>query len=177
MAIVARSNSLVAGPILVGVGANLPSAFGSPIETCAAALTALASRGLAVVRRSPWYRTAPVPMSDQHWFINGVVEVAGSLDPVGILAILHGVESAFGRVRDRPNEDRVIDLDLLAFGALIRQTAPVLPHPRMARRAFVLLPLRDLEPGWTHPALGPLAGLIAALPPGQTCLRASEHDI
>ncbi|HYF07970.1 MAG TPA: 2-amino-4-hydroxy-6-hydroxymethyldihydropteridine diphosphokinase, partial [Acetobacteraceae bacterium] len=71
------------------------------------------------------------------------------------------------RIRPFPNAPRTLDLDLIAFGELVRdRPSPVLPHPRAAERAFVLLPLREVCPGWTHPRLGrPVEALIAALPP------------
>jgi 2-amino-4-hydroxy-6-hydroxymethyldihydropteridine diphosphokinase len=162
----------VTGPVLIGVGANLPSRFGAPLETCEAALNALAMRGLPVVRRSAWYRSAPVPMSDQPWYVNGVAELGGTPAPERILSILQGVERDLGRRRRRPNEARVIDLDLLAMGALVRDEPPVLPHPRMHLRAFVLLPLRELEPGWRHPVLGEgIEALIARVDPEQRVER------
>ena len=156
------------GPVLIGVGANLPSRFGGPLEACEAALAALTARGLPVFRRSRWYRSAPVPASDQPWFVNGVVEVGGAADPVAVLGVLHAIEAAFGRVRAEANEARVLDLDLIGFGAHVRDSAPILPHPRMHLRAFVLHPLRDLVPDWRHPRLGlALPDLIATLDASQ----------
>ncbi len=157
------------GPVLVGIGANLPSRFGGPLEACEAALAALEARGLPVVRRSRWYRSAPVPASDQPWFVNGVVEIGGATDPESVMAILHALEASFGRVRRKANEPRNIDLDLLCFGDVLRDFAPVLPHPRMHLRAFVLHPMRELAPHWRHPRLGVgLPELVAGLDPSQT---------
>jgi len=142
------------------------------VRTCEAALEALAAAGVGVRARSPWYRTAPVPASGQPDFINGVVEAATGLDPAALLSLLHRIEADFGRVRGRPNAARTLDLDLLAYGAAVRDgpDAPILPHPRLHERGFVLFPLRDVAPGWRHPKLGKgIAELIAALPPGQSC--------
>ena len=103
-------------------------------------------------------------------FVNAVAEVATDLGPEALLALLHSVEERFGRVRRERNEARVLDLDLLAFGDLVTDTPGglVLPHPRLHLRAFVLLPLADLAPGWRHPATGrPIRELIAELPAGQ----------
>lgn len=161
--------------ILLGLGANLPSAtHGRPEATLAAALGALAAEGVAVERLSPWYRSAPVPaLDDQPWYINGVAAVTTRLAPPELLALLHRVEQRFGRVRRRRNEPRVLDLDLLDYDGLVQQgDAAVLPHPRLHERAFVLLPLRDVAPHWRHPALGrSIDELIAALPPGQQVER------
>ena len=91
--------------ILVGIGANLPApGFESPQEGCLAALDAIAAAGLKVVARSGWYRTAPVPISDQPWFVNAVAAIdGGGCSAAEVMAVLHAVERAFGRVRGEPN--------------------------------------------------------------------------
>ncbi|MFQ5938909.1 MAG: 2-amino-4-hydroxy-6-hydroxymethyldihydropteridine diphosphokinase [Alphaproteobacteria bacterium] len=158
--------------ILIGIGANLPSArCGPPERTCEAALETLAAEGVCVLRRSRWYRSAPVPPSEQPWYVNGVVQASTRLGPKPLLELLHRIERAFGRVRAEPNAARVIDLDLLAYDDLITDgpDEPLLPHPRMHQRAFVLLPLAEIAPEWRHPVTGePIDRLIAALPPDQT---------
>lgn len=159
-------------PILIGLGANLPSAAGPPATTLEAALERLASAGISTRRRSRWFVTRPVPVSDQPWFVNGVAAVETRLEPAALLAVLHEVEAAFGRVRGAPNAARTLDLDLLAYGDRVAAPAPgagpILPHPRLHERAFVLLPLADVVPDWRHPATGrALAELIAALDPDQ----------
>ena len=155
--------------ILVGLGANLPSAqFGSPVETLEAALDALNDvENVRVLRRSRWFESAPVPMSDQPWYVNGACIVETSLNAAELLAVLHQIEADFGRVRAERNAPRVLDLDLLAYDDLITDEAAgfSVPHPRMHERGFVLLPIRDLAPGWTHPQSGSdLDSLIDALP-------------
>jgi 2-amino-4-hydroxy-6-hydroxymethyldihydropteridine diphosphokinase len=149
--------------ILIGVGANLTSQAGPPRETCEAALAYLGRLGLVIAARSPWYETAPVPASDQPWFVNAVVAAQTALSPAGLLAALHLTEAAFGRQRSVANAARTLDLDLLAYHDEVRRDgAPTLPHPRMHERAFVLFPLRDLAPGWRHPVFGETAADLAA---------------
>src|SRR5512144_2063730 len=102
--------------IFIGAGANLPhERYGAPRQTLEAALAELGRRGVRTVRVSPWYRTAPVPVSDQPWFVNAVVEVASDLPADLLLAQLHAVEAEFGRHRTVPNAARPIDLDLLDY--------------------------------------------------------------
>ncbi len=123
--------------------------------------------GVTVLRRSRWYESEPVPRSDQPWFVNGVVLVETALDPEALLDVLHAIEARFGRVRQALNAPRVIDLDLLVYGDLVRVDTrpPALPHPRLAGRAFVLLPMRDVAPRWRDPGSGrSLDEMIAALP-------------
>jgi len=157
--------------ILIALGANLSSPrHGTPRETCEAALATLQANGVRIVRRSRWYRSAPVPPSGQPPFVNGVVEVATDLPPADLLSLLHRIEAEFGRVRRQRNEARVLDLDLLAHGDRVSTPGevPELPHPRLADRAFVVLPLADVAPDWRHPVTGlSPADMATRLPPGQ----------
>ena len=159
------------GQILIGIGANLPSDYGSPLETCIAALESLGNMAINVVRQSRWYKSAPVPVSAQPWFINGVAAVDCALAPDALLNALHEIETRFGRQRSGPAAARTLDLDLLDYRGMLRHgpPPPELPHPRLADRAFVLLPMAEIAPHWTHPRSGEaIAALIAALDPGLT---------
>lgn len=153
--------------ILIGIGSNLPSEVaGPPLDTCEAALAALAGENIRLLARSRWYRSAPVPASDQPDYVNGVALVESAHDPVALLAALQRIETAFGRRRGPMNAARTLDLDILAYGDLVRRNGqpPALPHPRLQDRAFVLLPMVEVAPDWRHPESGlGLAELIAAL--------------
>ena len=158
--------------ILVGLGANLEHPrYGPPRKTLETALKALEQSGIVVLARSRWYQSAPVPPSDQPWFVNAVASVATDLTPAELLTKLHEIEARFGRSRQRRNEARVLDLDLLAYHDLVSApgACPVLPHPRLAERAFVVLPLRELAPDWRHPGSGLSIGELAGrLNPAET---------
>ena len=163
--------------ILIGLGANLPGPTGAtPLETLESVLEDLDERGVRVNRRSRWYRSAPVPKSDQPWFINGVAVVEFDDAPGNLLQILRQVEDKFGRVRRIRNEARVVDLDILAFGDMVETSGTgdraegslELPHPELQNRAFVLRPMAEIVPDWRHPVSGrALDDLIAGLPPDQ----------
>jgi 2-amino-4-hydroxy-6-hydroxymethyldihydropteridine diphosphokinase len=155
--------------ILIALGANLPSPAGGPQETLEAALTELEARGVHIAARSRWYRTAPVPVSDQPWFVNGVARVETALKPLALLGALQEVEQVFERRRSVPNAARTLDLDVIAYDNRLENTPElILPHPRMQDRAFVLLPLAEIAPGWRHPVLGKtVEALISALPAEQ----------
>lgn len=164
------------GHVYIGLGGNLPHPeIGPPKATLQAALRALDAKRIVLERLSPWYRTAPVPASDQPWFVNAVAEVSTDLSADQLLAQMHGVEEVFGRVRSVTNAARLIDLDLLDFRGEIAAGGPgraTLPHPRLAGRAFVLRPLADLAPDWRHPVTDePIAALVAALPADQLIER------
>ena len=158
--------------ILIGVGANLPSLRGSPRATCQAALIELERRDIAIARKSRWYESAPIPPSDQPWFVNGVAAVVTALSPHALLTLLHDIERAFGRIRGAPNAARTLDLDLLAYHdtVLAEPGGLILPHPRMMERAFVLLPLAEIAPEWRHPvARATAADLAGRLPKSWEC--------
>jgi 2-amino-4-hydroxy-6-hydroxymethyldihydropteridine diphosphokinase len=163
------------GGVYIGLGANLPSPeYGTPRATLEAAMRALEARGLVLVARSALYESEPVPVSDQPWYLNAVIEVATDSTAAEVLALLHSVENAFGRVRGVRNEARVLDLDLLDHCGLVHEgpESPLLPHPRLADRAFVLRPLRDIAPDWRHPVSGlRIAELLESLPEAQRIRR------
>ncbi|MDE2166685.1 MAG: 2-amino-4-hydroxy-6-hydroxymethyldihydropteridine diphosphokinase [Alphaproteobacteria bacterium] len=151
--------------IFVALGANLPSTIGPPRTTLDAAVHSLAQEGGDIVARSRIYRSAPVPKSDQPEYLNAVVALKSALDPVALLDVLLRIEKRFGRVRREPNAARTLDLDLIADDDMVRDVPPILPHPRMHQRAFVLLPMAEIAPHWRHPRLGlGINALIDALP-------------
>ncbi|MBO6826455.1 MAG: 2-amino-4-hydroxy-6-hydroxymethyldihydropteridine diphosphokinase [Sneathiella sp.] len=145
--------------IFIGLGANLMHpTYGEPINTVKAAVEALSASGLRVARQSTWYKSAPVPISDQPWFVNGVVQVETEKSPEEVLTVLHDIEREFGRIREIKWEARVLDLDLIDYEGQsstnkTQTKGGVFPHPHMHERAFVLLPLAELEPNWHHPIL------------------------
>ncbi|MDA8337569.1 MAG: 2-amino-4-hydroxy-6-hydroxymethyldihydropteridine diphosphokinase [Peptococcaceae bacterium] len=128
----------------IGLGTNL----GDTRANLRQALESLRAKpGIEVRRVASFYRTEPQGYPDQDWFLNTVAGVETGLRPLGLLSALQGVEAALGRVRSLRWGPRVIDLDLLLYGEE-RINSPVLtvPHPRLMERAFVLVPLAELEP-------------------------------
>lgn len=160
--------------ILIGIGSNLahPPAATSR-ETAEAVLAALPGIGIRVIACSGWYLSAPVPVSDQPWFVNGVAMVASGLAPAALLDRLLALELEYGRIRSVADAARTLDLDLLDYDSRLCETPSLtLPHPRLHQRRFVLEPLREIAPGWRHPHLGLTAAeLLDRLPPGQEIAR------
>jgi 2-amino-4-hydroxy-6-hydroxymethyldihydropteridine diphosphokinase len=135
---------LSAGSNLGDRAAHLKSAIGG-----------LSSAGIDVMRVSPVYETEPVGHVLQPWFLNIAVCVQTRLAPEALLRRLLDVEVSRGRVRDVPGGPRTLDLDLLLFDDLILDTPALrIPHPRMAQRRFVLVPLAEIAPALVHPQLG-----------------------
>ncbi|MEM7221415.1 MAG: 2-amino-4-hydroxy-6-hydroxymethyldihydropteridine diphosphokinase [Pseudomonadota bacterium] len=161
--------------ILIAIGANLSHpVHGPPLATCHAAVSTLDAHNISIIKCSKWYESAPVPASDQPWYVNGVVQVESALTPSKLMALLHEIEAAFGRERAEANAARVLDLDLLAYGDLVSEPGgwPILPHPRLAERAFVVLPLAEIAPDWCHPTLHRSARALAADLPDDQSIRA-----
>ena len=114
------------------------------------AIDALVSAGdVGLRRRSSYFRTEPWGVTDQDWFVNACILVETELAPLALLDRCLAVETGLGRVRDRRWGPRTIDLDLLLYdGAAMREERLELPHPRLAERAFVLVPLAEIAPDW-----------------------------
>lgn len=175
-------------PALVAIGANLPFDGAPPEVTLRHSVARMAERGLAVAATSRFFRTPCFPPGAGPDYVNAAVALRppAGLGPEEVLSILHDIEAAFGRRRETRWGMRTLDLDLVAWGAEVRpdagtqdawrslspdrqrQEAPdrlILPHPRLQDRAFVLVPLADIAPGWRHPRTGhSVAEMLAALP-------------
>ena len=140
--------------IVIALGANLDSQVGPPAQTLASALDALRANGIGIVAVSRYYSTPAWPDPGDPPFVNAVAAVQTSLPPERLMTLLHEIEDAFGRTRGAKNAPRTLDLDLIDYDGRIEAGPPILPHPRMAERAFVLVPLAEIAPGWRHPASG-----------------------
>jgi len=153
--------------ILIALGSNLPSRAGGPRETLLAALDALAEHGIAVNAVSPFYETPAWPDPNDPRYVNAVAFVTNALAPRKLMEHLQLIETSLGRERSARNAPRTLDLDVIDYDGRVEEGPPVLPHPRMHSRAFVLLPLFDIAPNWRHPVSGEsIATLIANLPGG-----------
>jgi len=133
----------------LGLGSNL----GNREDNLDMALKLLSQR-MKVGRVSSIYDTEPVGNTDQPRFLNIACEVFTHLAPEGLLALAKGIEGKMGR-RGKSGEPRTIDIDILLYGDTVMETPDlVIPHPRMAERSFVLVPLAEVAPDLIHPVSG-----------------------
>lgn len=136
--------------VFIALGTNLGDQEAN-LQRAKAAL----SPEVHLVRESPIYETAPWGFEDQPNFLNQVIEARTDLSPRALLAHLKAIEARLGRQKTFRNGPRLIDLDILFYGSrIIRENDLEIPHPRLADRAFVLVPLKDLAPDFVHPELG-----------------------
>jgi 2-amino-4-hydroxy-6-hydroxymethyldihydropteridine diphosphokinase len=138
------------------------------------ALHLLESPSVRILRASSLYQTQPVGNAGQPWFVNQVVEIETDLTPWALLALLQTIEKKMGRTRTIMNGPRLIDLDILLAEDTILDTADlVIPHPRMAARNFVLVPLSEIAQDVLHPVLGKSAAVLLA----ESCDRSAVQKL
>ncbi len=177
---------MVVQEFLIALGGNMPSLAGDSAATLAAALDQMAEVGITVTAASRFYATPCFPAGAGPDYVNAAAVLSFEGTPQELLTRLNAVEAAFDRQRIARWGQRTLDLDLIAAGDTVLPDADIqarwrtlppedqiattpdqliLPHPRLQDRAFVLVPLADIAPGWTHPILGQsVAKMLSNLP-------------
>lgn len=159
--------------IYLSLGSNLADR-GANLEHAIEALPGIAVR---VLRRSSVYETKPVDFLEQPWFLNCVVEGETSLAPRALLAGLQAIEQHFGSKKLVPRGPRIIDLDILFYGdTVIHEAGIEIPHPRLADRRFVLVPMAELAPELPHPVLRKTAAELLAATPDRSAVHVWQPE-
>jgi len=143
----------------IGIGSNL----GDKLNNCRKAID-LTGRmpDTRVTAQSRFYRTTPVGVEGQDWYVNGVISLWSGLSAQDLMENLLDIEKVMGRERRKKWDSRTIDLDILLYGQeVIKEKNLTVPHPLMHLRKFVLEPMVQLAPDLIHPVLGKsIAGLL-----------------
>ncbi|HEU19689.1 MAG TPA: 2-amino-4-hydroxy-6-hydroxymethyldihydropteridine diphosphokinase [Deltaproteobacteria bacterium] len=146
----------------IGIGSNLAD----PVSNCLESIDRIAAFARSkITGRSSLYRTEPVGMPDQDWFVNCVVEIETRFKASTLLDILQKIENDMGRLRKDRWGPRTIDLDILLYGQeIIIEDNLIIPHPELHKRRFVLVPMCEIAPYAIHPSYGiSMMGLLNRL--------------
>jgi 2-amino-4-hydroxy-6-hydroxymethyldihydropteridine diphosphokinase len=134
----------------IGLGSNI----GKRKKNLEHSILLLKENGVQIVRESSIYETSPVGMAEQPWFLNQVLEIQTELEPEALLELVKNTEEQMGRKSAPAKGPRCIDIDiLLAEDKIVHREGLIIPHPEMARRNFVLVPLKEIAPETIHPVL------------------------
>jgi 2-amino-4-hydroxy-6-hydroxymethyldihydropteridine diphosphokinase len=142
--------------VYLSIGSNLEDRY----SNCLKGIHLLGDEDtICILERSSFYMTKPVDYFDQDWFINGVVKIKTTLDPLPLLQVLQEIEKKIGRKSDGIRfGPRILDMDIIFYDdSVLNQAELIIPHPRMHKRCFVLKPLCDIDPDIVHPVLNKTA--------------------
>ena len=142
--------------LLLGLGSNLSSLLGNRFENIDIAITYLESYKIKLIRKSSFYETPSYPDKKNPKFINVVIQISTNLPPEDLASVLIFIEEKLGRKRNFKNDPRTCDIDILDYNGEIitfnyKNLNFKVPHEKLIFRNFVLYPLQEILPSWTHP--------------------------
>ena len=142
--------------IFLGLGSNLSSKFGDRFANINLAISFLEGYGIKVIKKSNFYETPSYPNKENPKFINAVILVETILPPADLMSVLIFIEEKLERKRDKKNDPRTCDIDIIDYNGQILNLSYnnfdlTLPHKELASRNFILFPLQEIYPKWTHP--------------------------
>ena len=156
--------------ILLGLGSNLPSSYGDRFENIEIAISDLKKKGVNLIKRSSFYESFSYPNKKNPKFINIVIEVSTHLNPENLAAILIEIEEKLERRRNKKNDPRTCDIDIIDYNNetidfKYKNLHLTIPHKELKSRNFVLIPLQEIYPNWKHPKTKEIiSSLIQKLP-------------
>ena len=138
--------------IHLNIGSNLKSTFGSRFDNISIAINLLLDSKVSIKKISNYYETPSYPNKNFPFFLNVGILVRFKKDFNELLKIINLIEKKIGRIRSRKNDPRVLDIDIIDFNGLaINSKHLILPHPKSHLRNFVLYPILEIDPNWSHP--------------------------
>lgn len=141
--------------MMKGIFLLLGSNLGDSEKVLSTARTHIQASAGKIIRSSAIYKTKAWGISEQPDFLNQVIEIESSLQPEDLMDVLLNIEKEMGRVRYKKWYARLIDIDILYYGAMVIKTENLtIPHPENQNRNFVLVPMAEIAPAFMHPVLG-----------------------
>ena len=142
--------------IFIGIGSNLSSKFGNRIKNINLAISMMEKVGINLLKKSNFYETFSQPNKSDPKFINIVVSIKTQLPPIDLMHFLISIEEKLERKRKKKNDPRTCDLDIIDYNGIVKNYyfdnfELKLPHAKLEYRNFVLYPLMDISPNWSHP--------------------------
>ena len=138
--------------IYLNIGSNLPSKEGGRKINILKAINHLKKLKLNIIKISSFYETPSYPNNADPKFINLCVKLESNLKASVLINEIKKIEKKLGRYRIKKNEPRTCDIDIIDFnGEIIKNDELAVPHPRLHLRNFVIYPLKEIEPNWSHP--------------------------
>ena len=142
--------------ILLGIGSNLSSTLGNCFENIDLAISYLESYKIKIIKISSFYETPSYPDKTNPKFINVVIQISTNLPPEDLASVLIFIEEKLGRKRNFKNDPRTCDIDILDYyrkniSFNYKNLNFIVPHEKLIYRNFVLFPLQEILPNWTHP--------------------------
>ncbi len=138
--------------IHINIGSNLSSKFGSRFDNITIAINLIAEAKIKIKKISNFYETPSYPNQNFPKFINIGIVIKFEKDYLKLLKVVNLIEKKIGRLKSKKNNPRIIDIDIIDFdGAKIESNQITLPHPKSHLRNFVLYPILEIDPNWSHP--------------------------
>ena len=138
--------------IYLNIGSNLPSEVGDRETNILKSINCLKNLKINLIKISSFYETPSYPNYSDPKFINLCVKLETNLNAIELLNEIKKIEIKLGRKRLNKNEPRTCDIDIIDFnGEIIKNDELIVPHPRLHVRNFVIYPLKEIEPNWSHP--------------------------